>query len=98
MVKDIAAVAAVGLDRDADRAAGSAGGVSFGELLTQALEQVNGAQVKADETVKGFLAGEVDDLHQVVTAMKEAEIWMQLAVQTRNKIVEAYQEISRMPV
>ncbi|MEW5761994.1 MAG: flagellar hook-basal body complex protein FliE [Bacillota bacterium] len=81
-------------------AAGGSGkaGVSFGEALAKALEKVNEAQLKADEAIKKFLAGEVEDLHAVMIALREAEIWMQLAVQVRNKVVEAYQEISRMPV
>jgi len=74
------------------------GGISFGEALTRALEKVNEAQVRADEAIKKFLAGEVEDLHTVLIALREAGIWMQLAVQVRNKVVEAYQEISRMPV
>lgn len=74
------------------------GSISFGEALTRALEKVNEAQVQVDEAIKKFLAGEVEDLHAVMVALREAETWMQLAVQVRNKIVEAYQEIARMPV
>ncbi|MDI6710315.1 MAG: flagellar hook-basal body complex protein FliE [Thermoanaerobacterales bacterium] len=100
MINDVTPAVPPGAGQAAQKAAQAAGGggVSFGEFLSQALDKVNAAQVKADETIKGFLAGEVDDLHQVVVAMKEAEIWMQLTVQTRNKLVEAYQEIFRMPV
>ncbi|MBO8129733.1 MAG: flagellar hook-basal body complex protein FliE [Peptococcaceae bacterium] len=72
--------------------------LSFGELFSQAIEKLNQSQVKADNAIKDFLAGGKQDLHQVMIALKEAEITMQLAVQVRNKIVEAYQEISRMPI
>ena len=77
---------------------GPDGGKSFGEMLNKALEDVNGAQLKADETAKRFLTGEIQDVHQVVIAMEEARLMMQLAVEVRNKVVEAYQEISRMQV
>jgi flagellar hook-basal body complex protein FliE len=74
------------------------GGRSFGEVLGSALEEVNRSQIKADDMVKKFLTGEVQDIHQVTIAMEQARLMMQLAVEVRNKVVEAYQEISRMQV
>lgn len=71
---------------------------SFGEVLSRALDDVNKAQLKADETTKKFLTGEIQDIHQVTIAAEEARIMMQLAVEVRNKVVEAYQEMSRMQV
>jgi flagellar hook-basal body complex protein FliE len=73
-------------------------GKSFGEILNKALDDVNSAQLKADGLVKKFLTGEIQDIHQVTIAMEEARLMMQLAVEVRNKIVEAYQEISRIQV
>ncbi|HHW45030.1 MAG TPA: flagellar hook-basal body complex protein FliE [Desulfotomaculum sp.] len=70
----------------------------FSQMLKQALEEVNNAQVQADRVGLQFLTGRVQDLHQVTIAMEEARIMMTLAVEVRNKMVEAYQEISRMQV
>jgi len=42
--------------------------------------------------------GQIDDIHQVTIAMEKATLSLQLAVQVRNRMVEAYQEISRMQV
>ncbi|SHJ02483.1 flagellar hook-basal body complex protein FliE [Desulfofundulus thermosubterraneus] len=78
-----------------DAAAGAPG---FGRMLARALEEVNNAQVRADRVGLDFLTGRVQELHQVTIAMEEARIMMSLAVEVRNKIVEAYQEISRMQV
>ncbi|MBE3587837.1 MAG: flagellar hook-basal body complex protein FliE [Thermoanaerobacteraceae bacterium] len=78
-----------------DKAPASAG---FSQMLKQALEEVNNAQVQADRVGLQFLTGRVQDLHQVTIAMEEARIMMSLAVEVRNKMVEAYQEISRMQV
>lgn len=75
-----------------------AGSGSFGEVLSRMVKEVNAAQVRADEAIKGFLAGEIKDLHQVVLATEEARLMLELAVQVRNKVVEAYQEISRMQI
>jgi len=71
---------------------------NFGELLNQAVKKLNQVQSQADETVGKFLAGEVKDLHEVTIEMQEAKLSMQLAVEVRNKVVEAYQEILRMQV
>ena len=76
----------------------AAGGSSFGEVLTKALDDVNRAQLNADDTTKKFLTGEIQDVHQVTIAAEQARIMMQLAVEIRNKAVEAYQELSRMQV
>jgi len=70
----------------------------FSKQLNEALMRVNEMQVKADEAATKLVLGETDDLHQVTVAMEQAKLSLQLAVQVRNKIVEAYQEIARMQV
>jgi flagellar hook-basal body complex protein FliE len=45
---------------------------------------------------RDFIAGEVDDLHTVMIATEEARLSLELAVQVRNKCIEAYKEISNM--
>lgn len=71
---------------------------SWSDLLDKTLQELNNSQLKADETVQKFLTGEIQDIHTVMIAMGEARLSMQLAVEVRNKLVEAYQEISRMQV
>jgi flagellar hook-basal body complex protein FliE len=71
---------------------------SFAEALRQAVEKLNETQLRADRALAQFLTGEIQDVHQVVLAMEEARLAMQLAVQVRNRIVEAYQELSRMQI
>lgn len=73
-------------------------GADFGVLLNEAINRLNDSQVRADTAVQQFLAGEVQDVHQVVIALREAEITMQLALEVRNKLLEAYQEMSRIPL
>ncbi|MDP3488161.1 MAG: flagellar hook-basal body complex protein FliE [Bacillota bacterium] len=72
--------------------------VDFSKQLTDALNNINEMQVKADDMATKLVLGEIDDLHQVTVAMEQAKLSLQLAVQVRNKIVEAYQEIARMQV
>jgi len=75
-----------------------AGSGSFSDILNNAIGKLNDTQIRADNLAMEFLTGEVQDLHQVTIAMQEAKLSMQLAVEVRNKVVEAYQEISRMQV
>ena len=71
---------------------------SFAGTLHKALGEVNELQVQADDAATKLAMGEAEDIHQVMIAMEEAKMAMQLTVQVRNKIVEAYQEVSRMQI
>ncbi len=71
---------------------------SFAETLKGAFDRINQMQLDSAELARQFAAGETDDLVRVVTAAEEASIALQLAVQVRNKVIEAYQEIMRMQV
>lgn len=71
-------------------------GKPFSEVLLDRINQLNDLQVKANSAVTSFVLGEGDDLHQVMITKEEARLALQYAMQVRNKVVEAYQEISRM--
>ena len=47
---------------------------------------------------KMLAAGQVNDISQVVLASEKADIAMQLTLQVRNRVVDAYQEVMRMQV
>lgn len=73
-------------------------GNQFSDVLANALSQVS-QDVKTAETLNNQLAaGEVKDLHQVTIAMEKASLGVEMTVQVRNKVVEAYQEIMRMQI
>lgn len=72
--------------------------VSFAEMLNNSLKELSSTKSKADALTVGFFTGEVQDFHQVAIAMQESSLTMQLAIEVRNKVVEAYQEISRMQI
>lgn len=75
-----------------------AGGVSFGDFLKNALSEVNNLQKASDTANIQLAAGDNIDLHTVMIAGEKANLALQLTVQVRNKVVEAYQEIMRMQV
>ena len=74
------------------------GAANFGSMLKQAIHDVNSMQVKADDAAVKLASGQAEDVHQVMIAVEQAMLAMQLTVQIRNKAVEAYQEISRMQI
>lgn len=73
-------------------------GVSFGEFLNNAIQQVNGLQKDSEKLNEALAMGLTDNIHQVTIAAEKASIALQFTMQVRNKIMDAYQEIMRMPV
>lgn len=71
---------------------------SFQQLLSQAIQDVNAKHVEAEQMTQKLMTGEIQDVHQVMIAAQKASLSLQLTVQVRNKVVEAYQEIMRMQV
>jgi len=72
-------------------------GVSFGESLNSALEAVEQKNQEANTAVMGMLNGSVD-VHEAMIALHEAEESIEITVAIRNKMVQAYQDIMRMPL
>ncbi len=85
-----------GADDGARRGAGEEGDDSFGQLLGKMVRDVNEMQGQAAESVEALARGEVQDLSQVMVKMNKAEIGFKFMMEVRNKLVEAYQEVSRM--
>ena len=72
--------------------------VQFSDFLKNAVNDVANDVKKADELSRQLVTGDVKDLHQVMIAAEKAQLGIQLTVQVRNKVVEAYQEVMRMQV
>jgi len=71
---------------------------TFGQFLQNALAEVNQAQLHAGDMTTRFAAGEPLDVHQVMIASQEASVALSMAIQVRNKLTDAYQEIMRTGV
>jgi len=74
------------------------GAVSFRDLLIKNIDQVNKLQQDATQAVEDLAAGRRTDLEGVLLATAKADTAFKALQATRNKVVEAYQEISRMPI
>ncbi|MGA2356656.1 MAG: flagellar hook-basal body complex protein FliE [Terriglobales bacterium] len=76
--------------------AGASDGGKFLETLQHSIDQVEGAQGEAATQVAQLLNGKGADLHSAMIAVEKADLSFQLMMQVRNKIVQAYQQISNM--
>lgn len=72
-------------------------GSRFTQALNRMLESNEHATVDANEKVGAMLEG-TGDVHEAMIALQRAEMTLQLTVQVRNKLMQAYQEVMRMPV
>lgn len=79
----------------ADEQGGS--GQDFGDVLLQAAQETLNTLEMGEETAMQSIAGKAD-AHSVVEALATTEMTLQAAITVRNRVVEAYQEILRMPV
>lgn len=79
--------------------AGAAAGVDFGQVLKNALDQVNQAQRSAQGMAQEFSAGNSNvNLQDVMVNLQKANLSFQQMVQVRNRLVNAYQDIMNMQV
>lgn len=68
---------------------------SFSKVLNDSIQSINNLQKNANVQAEKLARGEVQDVHQVVTAMQEANITFKLMMKVRSQILSAYKEISK---
>ncbi|WP_020410477.1 flagellar hook-basal body complex protein FliE [Hahella ganghwensis] len=72
---------------------------SFNQMLTQAVGQVNDLQQNANNLATAYQAGDPQaDLTEVMIASQKSSIAFQALTQVRNKVVQAYEDIMKMPI
>lgn len=69
---------------------------AFHSVLEGVIGHVEQSQAQAQQTVDNFLSGGNEELHSVALASQRASLEFELALQVRNKVVSAYQEVMRM--
>lgn len=69
---------------------------SFQSVLEDSLNKLNDQQISADKITSEFIAGEDVEVHEMMLNMEEANMSLQLAIQVRNKVVEAVKELTNM--
>lgn len=71
---------------------------TFGSLVKGAVERLDRGQHQVEEEMARAVAGESPDLHRTMVALQTEDLSFQLALQVRNKVIGAYEEIMRMQV
>jgi flagellar hook-basal body complex protein FliE len=71
-------------------------GPSFADVFKRAINDASSLQGEAQDLIGAFLRGEPVELHQVMAASEEASISLELLVEIRNKLAEAYRSVMTM--
>lgn len=72
------------------------GTADFSAWMDGYVGSLNQKLLEADQLSARLVAGDIDNLHQIMIGLEESKLAFQLAVQVRNRILDAYQEISRI--
>jgi flagellar hook-basal body complex protein FliE len=73
------------------------GSDAFSSILQQSVRNVSQLQGDAESSINQFVSGEQEDPHTTMLAVQRASLAFDEFVQVRNKVVQAYQEVMKMP-
>jgi flagellar hook-basal body complex protein FliE len=73
-------------------------GTNFSDIFGEALNKVNDLQIESQNITDSFLSGETDNIHNVMIAGSKANLALQMTIQVRNKVMDAYNEIMNMQI
>jgi flagellar hook-basal body complex protein FliE len=76
----------------------ASGGDGFAAVLAASFDQLQGAQKASDQLAVQAATGDLRDVHDYMIASNEASLATEMVVTIKNKAVEAFNEIMRMPV
>jgi len=76
----------------------TADGKDFKSVLMESIDEVNRLQTEADTARINLATGKTENVAEVFTAVKKADLAFQTLMQIRNKLMDAYDEIKQMRV
>lgn len=80
------------------RAASAVKRPTLSEMVERGVNHVDAKQKYAHNQVRMLMTGESDNLHHAMLSMEESGVSFNLMMETRNKLMDAYQELMRMRV
>ena len=95
-IAPVAGLAAPALNLGTSAAAPASGGGDFASQLSASLQHLQDMQTNTDNLAVQAATGQLADVHDYIIAATEANLTTQLAVQVRNKALDAFNEIMRM--
>ncbi len=69
---------------------------SFSDILKQALGEVSALQNEAQDVIGAFVRGDTIEIHEVMAAAEEAGIALDMLIEIRNKLTDAYRTVTQM--
>ena len=69
---------------------------NFADVLSSSLEKVNSMQSERSAMVDAFAAGQTQNVHELMISMQKAGLAMNMTAAVRNKVMEAYKELTRI--
>ena len=69
----------------------------FGNVLTEMVNEVNKLQNESNRKIADSLTGQ-EDLHEAMLSLEKSGLGLKVLIQVRNKMVQAYEELARMPM
>jgi len=99
-IHDALRTSGVGLPKEVTPAGGARApeGPSFRDMLLDSLNEVNRLQQEAADGVQAVLTGRSDNVAEVLSAVRKADVAFSMLMEMRNKLVEAYQELQQMRI
>jgi len=94
----ISAIEAIAADAKPNNLASLGDKSDFQVWLESNLDALNNKLVDADNHIKDFAMGKSNNIHEMMLSIESAKLEFQMAVEIRNKVLEAYQELSRMQI
>jgi flagellar hook-basal body complex protein FliE len=94
----VAAANAQSLQGAAPVMAGAPVAGAFGQLVSDGLSRINGQLIGSQVDLQKLATGDAQNLHQIMINLEESRVSFQLMMQVRNRLLEAYQDIMKMPI
>ncbi len=92
-VQGIANIASGALTGSAQKTTASSG---FNDILNEALNNAKETEAADQQDTLALLSGEDSGIHTSLIGAQKAELALNLAIQIRNKVIDAYNEVMRM--
>lgn len=70
----------------------------FGNIVERFVADTNVQQLQADQSVQQLASGQSDSVHETMLALAKADLSLRVFMEVRNKVIDAYQEVMRMPM
>ncbi|HKI31557.1 MAG TPA: flagellar hook-basal body complex protein FliE [Gemmataceae bacterium] len=86
------------LDLVCRQAPGAAPDGPFARAIDKYLREAHAKQEAADQAIMDLATGKTENIHEVMLAVTKADLTFRTVLQVRNRLTEAYQDITRMAV